>query len=248
MVKDPSYAISRTYANIWIPYTLSPDGQDAWDSNLSLGLNHVYLLASSKSSVAAVKKEAEENVRKFSATFPDGHTFSLNGQPDKHWQSIFRFYSNQTPDFTAVLLTHLLIFLILLTIPAISLSGMIDSRMERRLAECGVRRAFGAPNGVILRQIIGENMLFTLLGGVLGLLFSYIILLFARNRIMEMGQTFIDLPVEGTDITFTPGMLLNLPVFGITLVVCVLLNLLAATVPAWKASRKEIVYSLTSKQ
>lgn len=38
--------------------------------------------------------------------------------------------------------------------------------MERRLSEMGVRRAFGAPVGTLMTQIISENFLFTALGGV----------------------------------------------------------------------------------
>ncbi|MCD7931616.1 MAG: ABC transporter permease [Tannerellaceae bacterium] len=248
VVKDPSFAISRSYANVWVPYTLSPTVYDVWGPNQSMGANSVYLLAPSKGTVEDVKKEAGENVRKYATGFPEGDEFSLNGQPDRHWQSIFRFGSTGNPDFTVVVLIHLLILLILLIIPAVSLSGMIDSRMERRIAESGVRRAFGAPNRAILLQVLGENMLFTLLGGGVGLLFSYLIILIGRNRIMELGQMTVEVPVEGTSMAFTPGMLLNLPVFMMALLICILLNLLSATIPAWKASRKQIVYSLNSKQ
>ena len=53
---------------------------------------------------------------------------------------------------------------------------MADSRMERRLAEMGIRRAFGAPVKTLMLQILSENFLFTLIGGFAGLLFSYLLL------------------------------------------------------------------------
>lgn len=76
--------------------------------------------------------------------------FSLLGQPDRHWESIFRYWSNVEPDIVGDLSRYGVIFLLLLLVPAVSLSGMADSRMERRLGELGVRRAFGAPKGALI--------------------------------------------------------------------------------------------------
>jgi putative ABC transport system permease protein len=171
----------------------------------------------------------------------------VKGQPDRQWQTIFRFSSNKEPDFTKMLLQYGFIFLILLLIPAISLSGMTDSRMERRLAEMGVRRVFGAPTGALMRQIIYENCVFIFLGGLAGLIFSYLLVFFSRNWIMQIGQSFAGIPPEGVDVRLTPTMLLNFSVFGIALAVCLTLNLLSSLIPAWRASRHEIIYSLNAK-
>ena len=64
----------------------------------------------------------------------------------------------------------------ILLIPMINLSGMVGSRMEARMGEFGVRKSFGAWRGDVLQQITGENLLLTLLGGVLGLVLSYVLL------------------------------------------------------------------------
>ena len=64
----------------------------------------------------------------------------------------------------------------ILLIPMINLSGMVGSRMEARMSEFGVRKSFGAWRGDVLQQITGENLLLTLLGGVLGLVLSYVLL------------------------------------------------------------------------
>ena len=65
-----------------------------------------------------------------------------------------------------------IILFILLLVPALNLSGITLSRMRRRMAELGVRRAFGATQGTILWQVLSENMVLTLLGGLLGLAMS----------------------------------------------------------------------------
>jgi len=125
---------------------------------------------------------------------------------------------------------------------------MIDSRMERRLPEMGIRRVFGSPVKNLMLQIFSENFLFTLLGGLAGLLFSYILILISSDWIMTIGQRFMELPADGGAVVFTPEMLINIPVFLITLGVCFILNILAAFVPAWRASHKEIIHSLNAKQ
>jgi len=246
VVKDASFITSRVYAQLYIPYTIIPDYKGSFGIAGALGHMNVYILASSKKAVEKVKTEAIENLAKYSQTFPNVE-FSVLGQPDRQWQTILRFSSNESPDFTKSLWQYGFVFLILLLIPAISLSGMTDSRMERRLAEMGVRRAFGAPTGALIRQIIYENFVFIFLGGLAGLIFSYLFVWLGRNWIMQIGQSFAAVPPEGVDVRLAPSMLLNFSVFGIALIVCFVLNLLSSLIPAWRASRREIIFSLNAK-
>lgn len=249
VVQDASLVTERSYALLYIPYTADADysPRSAWDKTGSLGGFCAYLLVAPGADMDKVKADAEANVRRYSQALEGGHEFSIVGQPDKQWQSVFRFWSNVAPDYTKELLTYGLIFLILLLIPAVSLSGMADSRMERRLAEMGVRRAFGAPVGTLMRQIITENFFFTLFGGLFGLVFSYLLLYLTRSWILQVGSTFADTLPEGADMVFTPAMLMNFQVFGIALFVCFLLNLLSALIPAWRAAHRHIIYSLNAK-
>lgn len=247
VVKDASFVTERTYAQMWVPYTTEPK----WNTTLMgsvLGRLQVYILAPSVSEVNDVKAEALEYIERYNQTLEDVK-FELYGQPDRQWQSILRNGIGSGQDFNSDLLRYGLVFLILLLVPAISLSGMTESRMERRLAEMGVRRAFGAPNGILLQQILLENFLYTLLGGIAGLLFSYFFILLGKDWIMQLGGcSYYYVQPSGVDVSFTPSMFLNIPVFCVALGVCFLLNLFSALIPAWRASHREIVYSLTSKQ
>jgi putative ABC transport system permease protein len=246
VVKDASYVTGRTYAQLWIPYTVNSGYKEIFGNGGSLGQMKAYILAPSASDLERVKQEAVENINRYNQTLGDLE-FTINGQPDRHWQSVFRFWSNDTMDFNKILLQYGLIFFVLLLVPAVSLSGMTDSRMERRMAEMGVRRAFGAPIHNLMEQIISENFLFTVLGGLIGLLSSYLFILLGRNWIMQLGQTYISTPPEGTEVILSPSMLLNLPVFAIALGICFFLNLLSALIPAWRYSHREIIHSLNAK-
>lgn len=71
------------------------------------------------------------------------------------------------------MLRYGIVIAILLLVPAVNLSGMTLSRMRRRMAEIGVRKAFGATGGELIRQVFFENFVLTLLAGVVGLALSY---------------------------------------------------------------------------
>ena len=248
VVKDVSSATSVSYAQLWIPYTVRPDYKEAWGEGNLLGGFRLFILASSKGEIAKIKSEAITNIQKISNTLPDDFEITLLGQPDKFWESTFRIWSNIELDFNKIKWQYGIVFFILLLVPSISLSGMADSRMERRIVEMGIRRAFGAPVKNLMLQVFSENFLFTLLGGLAGLLFSYILILLSANWIMFIGQTFVDILPEGESTVISPTMLINIPVFLITLGVCFLLNIMTAIVPAWRSSHKEITYSINAKK
>jgi putative ABC transport system permease protein len=245
VVDDASWVTKNSYAQVWTPYSVRPDLLESWGDTGYMGSMEAFILAWSAADAGKVKREIEDNFQRYTSQFDDSKP-ELIGQPDHHWQSAFRD-GDESVEFSRILATYGLIFLILLLVPAVSLSGMADSRMERRMAEMGVRRAFGARASTLMWQVLFENFLFTLLGGVTGLLFSYALVLTGSRWLIGIGQRFTQLPPEGMDASVSPAMLLNLPVFGVTLLVCFLLNLFSALIPAWQAARHQIIDSLNAK-
>ena len=131
---------------------------------------------------------------------------------------------------------------------ALNLAGMIASRMKRQLSEMGIRKAFGASKASLLMQVFWENLFLTGLGGLLGLLLSYLIVYCGRNWLPDLLSAYSDVIPEGVDSFLTPGMLLNPVVIGITFLVSLILNVLSALIPALHALKKDIVYSLNDKR
>jgi putative ABC transport system permease protein len=246
VVDDAPWVANNSYAQVWAPYSVDPATAESWGQLGFLGSMQAFILTPSALAVGQVKQEALDNFRRFSAQASGGWTLDLIGQPDTYRQRALRTGDDSSPNFFKITALYLLIFLVLLLVPAVSLSGMADSRMERRLAEMGVRRAFGARVSSLMHQILFENFVFTLLGGVAGLLFSYLLILTSNGWLMNIGQSFASLPPERTEAIFTPSMLLNLPVFGIALAVCFLLNLFSALLPAWRSSRHQIVKAINN--
>lgn len=252
VVDDVSYLMDRVFSQVWYPYTQAPDFEERVRYSEArmpgLGPLKVYMLVKDKAEIGKAREAVADNVRRFNQSLDvDGkREFSLLGQPDRHWESIFRYWSNVEPDIVGDLSRYGMIFLLLLLVPAVSLSGMADSRMERRLGELGVRRAFGAPKGALIGQVLMENFLYTLLGGLVGLLFSFLLVTFASSWVFKIGKGFSDAAPDGVDVSLSMGMLFNPWVFLIALCVCFLLNLMSALWPAWRASRRPIVDSLNA--
>ena len=134
---------------------------------------------------------------------------------------------------------------VLLLVPALNLSGLVAARMRRRVAEMGVRKAFGATRRTLLVQVITENLVLTLCGGVVGLLITWLLLYVFRSWLFfaVAGNAF-SLP----EPTLDGEMLFSPLIFLIGLLVCMVLNLMAALVPAWLSLRSPIVESMNEKK
>ena len=141
--------------------------------------------------------------------------------------------------FKEQILKYGLIALIFLMVPAINLSGITSSRMQERLSEIGIRKAFGANRSNLIRQVLTENLLLTLLGGIIGLLFSMGIVYFMKTLLLGI--------YSGYEVSISFSMLFNLPVFGYTLGICIILNVISSLIPVWNATRRPIVQAINDK-
>ena len=138
-----------------------------------------------------------------------------------------------------------ILMLLFLFLPAINLSGLVSNRMEARRAEMGIRKAFGAKRRTLLNEVINENLVLTLLGGIVGWVLSGLFIKAVANsevmKNMFMGNGHYD-PSFDFQMFFTPTL------FLIAFVCCAVLNLMAALIPAWRSLRKPIVESLNQKR
>lgn len=246
VVVQPSYAMKMSYADVWMPYTCNRG--EILSSWLDvLGSYQVAILLPQGGDAEKVNEQVDEFVRKFNQLPHRGYELQMHGQPYMHWKTLFYKSDMEELDYRKVLGQVAIYLVLLLLVPTLNLSGMIASRMERRLPELGVRKAFGASKGKLFTQVVWENLLLTVLGGVLGLLLTFGLMVAAQNWLLTLldGGTKL-LPDGAQGITW--DMLFNPTLFLLTFVVCVLLNLLSALVPAALALRKNIVYSLSKKQ
>lgn len=244
VVKSPSYAMSLSYAQVWLPYTCFPGYIEEFNQWGVLGPFRAAILLPSALDADKVKHQVDEYVRKFNTLPHDDYHLLMHGQPYLFWKTLFEGNEKDELDYFKIIREMGLWLLMLLLVPALNLSGMISSRMERRLPEMGLRKAFGATGRRLFSQIVWENLLLTCLGGVLGLILSFGMVLLAKDWLLTLldGST-MPLP-QSVQMSITWDMLFSPVLFLLAFVVCVILNLFSALIPAYIALKKNIVYSL----
>ena len=145
------------------------------------------------------------------------------------------------------LLPPALLMLLFLFLPAINLSGLVSNRMESRRAEMGIRKAFGAKRRKLLNEVIHENLMLTLFGGIVGWGLSALFIAAIRNNDIFL-QMFVSRDQNVADTSLKFQMFFTPTLFLIVFLCCVLLNLMAALIPAWMSLRKPIVESINQKR
>jgi putative ABC transport system permease protein len=102
------------------------------------------------------------------------------------------------------------------------------SRILERSSEIGVRRAFGASSRVLVAQFIVENILLTLIGGILAFGLSWGIL-----QVFNM-----------VDIIPYNNLRFNFLIFFYGFALTLLFGVISGVYPAWKMSRLHPVAAL----
>lgn len=120
--------------------------------------------------------------------------------------------------------------------------------MEKRLPEIGVRKAFGATSCVLFSQIIWENLILTVIGGCLGLIISYGMVLLSKNWLLTLLDDNVTALPDGVGVSITPQMLFSPVLFMAAFLICVVINLFSAVIPAYLSLRKDIVYSINKQK
>lgn len=241
VVSDVSVLATKAYAEVWIPYT-SMSNYESNSTDGLLGSYNCYILAPDKKEMEKIRSEAIANVDRMNDNQAE-FKLMLFGAPDTQLMSLSRDGIFSEPDTGKYIAVLLFVVFILLLVPAINLSGITSSRMRKRMEEIGVRRVFGASRGELLRQVLTENLMITMIGGLVGLLFSYSGILVMREWLLNTGMS----GYYGVDTAVSSEMLISWEIFLYALLFCLLMNLLSAGLPAWRVSRVHIVNAITQE-
>ena len=246
VVKDASFLTRDSFAQLYLPYTtVAGYDKDSKSDAGMLGPYTVYFKVKDDAMGAALEAAMHEMVRKYN-TSQEENKLVLSG-PDVYWKSVYR-RGNVPLDWWELIRLWGGLVLIFLLVPALNLCAMISTRMENRLPEMGICKAFGADRGRLLRQILIENLILTCLGGLLGLCWVWTILIAGRNWVFTLFERYGNSAPEGVDTIVSFDMLFSPWISCAGSIVCLLLNLFSALWPAWKALGKDIVYSLNQKK
>ena len=243
VVRPVSKLAKYAYAQVWIPLSSTNAFTDTWGDDNIMGMTAVYILAKSKDDFQAISQEADRLRAIFMAGHPN-YDLLYRGQPDTYFVAAQRYSANNPPAVKEAVRQYILTLLVLLIVPAVNLSGLTLSRMRKRISEIGVRKAFGAPRRELMMQVLSENMLYSLFGGILGLILSYVAAFLLGGMLFSVD--FVSNGVEDLQ-TMCIDLLFDPVVFLLAFLACFLLNLLSAAIPAWKVTRTNIVDAINER-
>lgn len=236
VVEDVNRFCEFTWSEVYAPYSSNAIANRASAGQTSD--NHtITILARSTDDFDAIRNEVARNVAQLNTTLGDAE-FQLMGQPDDFRTQLNRKFANQYENLNAAYWKYGIMIAIILLVPAINLSGLTHTRMRRRLEELGIRKSFGATQGELVWQVLNENFVLTLIGGIVGLGLSYLCLWLMSGWLLQT--------VWGATATMNVSMISPV-VFIVALAFCLALNLLSAYIPAWRVAHTPIVDSLNQK-
>jgi putative ABC transport system permease protein len=218
----------NAYGDIWAPLYTFPSG--TWRDEMT-GNFAALLLARQPSDLPRIQREVERIAKTF--VTEDPHTYATTTfWADSKLDLVAReLLSNkeQTDSGGSTLLAWIVIAMLLfMLLPALNLVNLNTGRILERSSEIGVRKAFGATSRQLAGQLVVENVLLCLAGGLIGLALTRVVLWW-----LETAQLIPYLKVGLNPTVFGCGMLLAF-VFG----------LLSGLIPAWKMSRLDPVHAL----
>ncbi len=138
----------------------------------------------------------------------------------------------QSPPNTAMVGMLILLALCVLLVACANVAGLLLSRARARSREIAIRLAIGAKRSSLIRQLLLENLLLAIGGGVAGIAVAY-----------GGVKFFSSLPIP-SDLPIVLAVQLDRRVLFFTLVVCILSTLLFGLTPALSTTRPDLVPAL----
>ena len=232
-------------SDIYLPYTADKSPQKFGELS---GRYSAIILAKSEHDMPIIKQEflsmlgkiplendKEVEKRKLGSSNRSGSGFD----PDTIIAHADTYVESFTSDITgsdtdsgkSIFFTILGIFaLLFMLLPALNLININVSRIMERASEIGIRKAFGASAGTLTLQFIIENVIITLIGGVLAIILSLIAIAYINQN--------------GVGPIKTLNLGINWLVVFIAMILSLLFGLMSGAYPAWRMSKLAIVDAL----
>jgi ABC-type antimicrobial peptide transport system, permease component len=228
VVKNVSNTKMYSYSDIFVPYTTAMSNY----RNKSYQGDYTAVLdAGTKSDVNAMENEYQQIVRRIPTEDPKNFD-RLYSHADRYTESFTRaIFGNNNDTGIRYMYIAIAIFIVLfMLLPTINLVNINISRIMERSSEIGVRKAYGASSATLVLQFIFENLILTVMGGIIGVLIAVIILSVINH----------------SDLLPNANLAMNLPVLWYSLLLCIAFGLFSGVVPAWRMSRLHVINALKS--
>jgi putative ABC transport system permease protein len=214
------FPLDEEPSDLWTSISMDAEGDQPWTANR--GLNTLDILGRLKpgASLAAAQAEMNGIARNLARQYPDDNR-------DRDEIRVRPELERIVGDVRAPLLVLLGAVGGILLIACANVASLLTARASARRRELALRAALGAGRGRVLRQLLTESLILSLLGGGAGILLAAggmrLLLRFSPERIPRLEQVSLD----GTVLAFT---------FGVSL----LTGLLFGAAPALRLARADL--------
>jgi predicted permease len=179
-------------------------------------------------SLNEARQEVQQLATNLAQAYPD-----VNRNRDLIVKTQFDAYRDQPGGGdTNLVVMMMTLALVVLAIGCANVAGLLASRAPARAREMALRMAVGAGQTRVVRQLVSESLLMATGGGLLGLLFADLII-----RVFQTVEYPTDIPLKLTFALDNRALAVGLGVAAVSAIVSSLL-------PAWRASRTDLVRSL----
>jgi putative ABC transport system permease protein len=228
IVENVSFLRISPFADVWVP--ISTHKSSNYKEADFLGNFYAAILAKDPKDLPLIKADYQTRVAQVELPNPKEHNLILSFA-ETFFDSIARQmlggveHKEASGTLKAILLLIAFLFMVL---PTINLVNINVSRIAERASEIGVRKAFGASSWTLVGQFVTENVLLTLVGGLLGFVLSFLVIQYINHT---GWIAYLDLR-------------LNFRVFGYGLFIIVFFGVFSGVYPAWRMSRMNPVEAL----
>lgn len=139
VVKDVSVTAKDAYAQVWGMY--SADELKITGVHSYLGGMQIAVLARTSDDFPAIREGIAKQVERVNAGLGNKQ-IDIMEQPDNIVAHVNHVWANVGPDLTMLYLQYAVALFIILLVPSLNLCGLSNSRMQQRITELGVRKAF----------------------------------------------------------------------------------------------------------
>ena len=222
-VTSPLMFSPRT-VEVWFPIMPRTD-HAAWQERG----NHPGLFCWARLKPGVTREQAQLEMSsiadRLAKTYPSSNTkIGVNVTP---------LLDNQVGEYRSSLGLLLIAVALVLLIACANLANLLAARGAARAREFAIRAAVGASRGQIVRQLLTESLLISLIGGTLGVIIAY----WGRGVLIALSPAgvprFQEVRVDAWVLAFA---------FALALIT----NLLFGLWPAWQASRADVHTALKS--
>jgi putative ABC transport system permease protein len=228
VVADISRLRDVSYADVWRPFTTE---KGIPPRPVVLGNGAAIVLMRDAAAIPEAKRVLADRLAHFES--PEPRRWNQIHAPldtlfERQARGLFGGHDEEVDHSGKLLGALILLAACFLLLPTVNLVNLNVSRILERAPEIGVRKSFGATGLTLVGQFLVENLVLTLLGGLLGLALAPLVLrMLSRSTLLPQAQ------LEMSGAVALWGLLLA-AVFGV----------ISGVYPAWRMSRLNPVLAL----